>query len=201
MLIHIVPIHPYFIATSAVFYSMSGLSSYRDKRDLSQTPELRPRQVAPDQKRDPRLVFVIQKHRTSHLHYDFRLEVRGVLKSWAIPKGPSLNPSDQRLAIETKDHPFNHTNHEGEPPSDNVGPSDVAVWDQGWYEPVGPGAGPSDRMVRGLRRGAIRLVLYGKKLKGGFSFIRSHAPEQWLLTKRDDIHAQHITPKLPDADP
>ncbi len=176
---------------------MDELSQYSDKRDFSQTPEPRPRLASPQQK-DPRLVFAVQKHRASHLHYDLRLEVRGVLKSWAVPKGPSMNPNEKRLAIETENHPYAYKDFEGSIPEGNYGAGDVIVWDKGWYEPVGPGAGPSDRMVRGIRRGAIRFVLHGKKLKGGFSLVRYREPDQWLLTKRDDMYARPEDPITDD---
>ncbi len=172
------------------------LSEYRDKRDFSTTPEPRPTQRPPQ--RDPRLIFAIQKHRASQLHYDLRLEVRGILKSWAVPKGPSMDPNEKRLAVQTEYHPYNYKDFEGEIPQGNYGAGDVIVWDQGWYEPVGPGAGPNDRMQRGLRRGAIRFVLHGKKLKGGFSLIRFRPPDQWLLNKRDDMYAREDTPVTGD---
>jgi bifunctional non-homologous end joining protein LigD len=176
---------------------MDELDQYGEKRDFSLTPEPRPRQQAPGE-RNPHLVFAIQKHAASHLHYDLRLEVRGVLKSWAVPKGPSMNPKDSRLAIETENHPYAYKDFEGEIPDGNYGAGDVIVWDKGWYEPVGPGAGPSDRMVRGLRRGAIRFILHGKKLKGGFSLVRFRPPDQWLLTKRDDMYARQDEPITKD---
>ena len=134
--------------------------------------------------------FVVQRHRARTLHYDFRLEKRGVLKSWAVPKGLSLDPRDKRLAVQTEDHPVEYGSFEGKIPKGNYGAGDVIVWDKGWYEPVGPGAGPNDRMVRGLRRGAIRFILHGEKLRGRFSFARFRPPDQWLLTKREDIHAR-----------
>lgn len=168
---------------------MADFSAFRNLRDFSQSPEPRPRQQAPAQKKDPRLLFAVHKHVTSHLHFDLRLEVRGVLKSWAIPKGPSMNPSEKRLAIETEDHPYAYKDFEGRIPEGNYGAGETIVWDRGWYEPVGPGAGPSDRMIRGLRRGAIRFILHGQKLKGGFSFVQFRASDKWLLTKKDDMYA------------
>lgn len=176
---------------------VNGLSSYRDKRDFSLTPEPRPRPPTQSE-RNPHLVFAVQKHNASHLHYDLRLEVRGVLKSWAVPKGPSMNPTENRLAIETENHPYAYKDFEGKIPEGNYGAGDVIVWDKGWYEPIGPGAGPNDRMVRGLRRGAIRFILHGKKLKGGFSLVRFRPPDQWLLTKRDDMYARDDEPITED---
>lgn len=176
---------------------MDNLDAYNDKRDFSTTPEPRPKQRAP-QKRDPRLVFAVQKHRASHLHYDLRLEVHGVLKSWSVPKGPSMDPQEKRLAIETENHPYAYKDFEGKIPEGNYGAGSVIVWDKGWYEPVGPGTGPNDRMVRGLRRGAIRFILHGQKIKGGFSMARFRLPDQWHLTKRDDIYAQTNSPITED---
>lgn len=176
---------------------MSDLHKYSEKRDFSMTPEPRPRQQAPSE-RNPHLVFAVQKHAASRLHYDLRLEVRGVLKSWAVPKGPSMNPKESRLAIETETHPYAYKDFEGRIPEGNYGAGDVIVWDKGWYEPIGPGAGPNDRMVRGLRRGAIRFILHGKKLKGGFSLVHFRAPDQWLLTKRDDMYAREDDPITED---
>lgn len=149
-------------------------------------------------KRDPRLVFVVQKHLASRLHYDLRLEVQGDLKSWAVPKGPSANPQEKRLALQTENHVYAYKDFEGRIPEGEYGAGDVIVWDRGWYEPVGPGAGPNDRMVRGLRRGAIRFILHGKKLKGGYSLIRFREPDQWLFTKRADTHASDGSPITED---
>jgi len=176
---------------------MSDLHEYKNKRDFSATPEPAAKQHAPSE-RNPKLVFAIQKHAASHLHYDLRLEVRGVLKSWAVPKGPSMNPKESRLAIETENHPYAYKDFEGKIPEGNYGAGKVIVWDKGWYEPIGPGAGPNDRMVRGLRRGVIRFILHGKKLKGGFSLVRFRPPDQWLLTKRDDMYAYSDEPVVVD---
>ena len=161
--------------------------------------EPRSRQHAPQQ-RDPRLVFAVQKHRTSNVHYDLRMEVHGVLKSWTVLKGPSMHPDEKRLAIETENHAYAHNDFQGEISKGNHETAGVIVWDKGWYEPVGPGTGPNDRMVRGLRRGAIRFVLHGQKLKGGFSMVRFRPPDQWLLTKRDDIFASTDDQAVPNND-
>jgi bifunctional non-homologous end joining protein LigD len=140
--------------------------------------QAKPRKPA---ERYPHLVYVVQKREHPHPRYDLRLEVRGAFKSWVIPKGPSMNPREAHFAIETEQ--LDAKAQQGEVSGGAI------IWDRGWYEPVGPGAGPSDRMVRGIRRGAMRFILHGKKLKGGFSLVKIREPDQWLLTKRDDMYA------------
>ncbi|GLV55412.1 hypothetical protein KDH_22560 [Dictyobacter sp. S3.2.2.5] len=139
------------------------------------------------------LVFVVQKHQASHLHYDFRLELDGVLKSWAVPKGPSLNPNDKRLAIMVEDHPFEYRTFEGVIAQGGYGAGEVIVWDQGYYRPL---TGQTrDAMQEQLRKqldqGALHFLLYGEKLQGEFTLIRSKrmGEQSWLLIKKRDQYA------------
>ncbi|HEY4818400.1 MAG TPA: DNA ligase D, partial [Candidatus Acidoferrum sp.] len=132
-------------------------------------------------------VFVIQKHAARRLHYDLRLEVGGVLKSWAVPKGPSLNPGDKRLAIQVEDHPFDYRTFEGTIPEGNYGAGEVIIWDQGTYEPEGPLSAEEQ-----LQRGELKFRLHGKKLNGSFVLVklkRSQGKNEWLLIKHRDEHA------------
>ncbi len=111
----------------------------------------------------------------------------GVLKSWAVPKGPSLNPNDKRLAIRVEDHPYEYKNFEGSIPAGEYGAGDVIVWDRGSYR-LADGGG-EDVALSGLRKGALSLMLHGRKLKGGFSLVRLKRPRQWLLIKKNDAFA------------
>ncbi len=131
-------------------------------------------------------IFVIQKHAASRLHYDLRLEVAGVLKSWALAKGPSLDPSVKRLAIEVGDHPLSYGQFEGTIPPGNYGAGKVIVWDMGQLEVSGGEAA----LERGLKAGRMTFVLRGKKLHGAFSLVRFIGKRQWLFFKRLDKYAQ-----------
>ena len=138
-------------------------------------------------------IFVVQKHNATRLHYDFRLEIGGTLKSWAVPKGPSLNPSDKRLAVAVEDHSLGYADFEGHLPEGTYGAGEVIVWDTGEY--VG-----EDDMKRGLRAGRLRFTLKGKKLKGEWSLIRlKRDPKSWLLIKADDRYASTETDVLEDG--
>src|SRR5690606_31591995 len=140
------------------------------------------------------LRFVVQKHHASRLHYDFRLELRGVLKSWAVPKGPSLNPKDKRLAMEVEDHPYDYKDFEGVIPKGNYGAGTVIVWDEGTYEPL-ESNGDKEAMEKDLmkqwRTGSLKVVLKGKKLKGEFALVKMSGKEDnaWLLIKHNDKYA------------
>lgn len=124
--------------------------------------------------------FVVQEHHASHLHWDFRLEFAGVLKSWAIPKGPSMNPADKRLAIQVEDHALEYGSFEGVIPQGEYGAGRVIIWDRGSYEPIADMAG-------GLSKGHLTFTLAGRRLKGEFSLVRlkrGTTGKEWLLIKR-----------------
>ena len=140
------------------------------------------------------LRFVVQKHATSHLHYDFRLELNGVLLSWAVPKGPSLDPTVKHLALMVEDHPLRYRNFEGVIPEGNYGAGSVMIWDEGTY--TVPGAESrkevTNQMEKGLEKGNLHFLLEGKKLRGSFHLIKiSYGGKEnsWLLFKGKDEHA------------
>lgn len=166
-----------------------ALKEYRKKRDLSKTPE--PSGGKSD--RDQKLIFVVQRHKASHLHYDFRLEMEGVLKSWAVPKGPSMDPSDKRLAMMVEDHPYDYKDFKGIIPEGNYGAGIVEKWDNGTYEPlnVPRGKSPEKELLAELKKGSLKFKLKGKKLKGEFALVRLKKAEEnsWLLIKHRDAHA------------
>jgi DNA ligase D-like protein (predicted 3'-phosphoesterase) len=164
-----------------------SLKGYQEKRDFSRTPE--PSGKGPGTSREP--IFVIQKHAASHLHYDFRLEVDGVLKSWAIPKGPSTDPKDKRLAVPTEDHPLEYADFEGTIPEGEYGGGTVLVWDTGPYRNLTEKKGESIPMSQAVAHGHVKIWLEGKKLKGGYALtrFRTGKDESWLLVKADDEEA------------
>lgn len=167
-----------------------SLKKYAAKRDFNKTTEPKSGK-SKDQKR---LVFVIQKHDASHLHYDFRLEMEGVLKSWAIPKGPSMDPGTKRLAMMVEDHPFDYRNFEGLIPKGEYGGGTVIVWDRGTYEPVEQVKGKKKQeedLLRQLKAGSLKVKLHGEKLQGEFALVKTHgmAENSWLLIKHKDEYA------------
>ncbi|AXV82494.1 DNA ligase D [Ralstonia solanacearum] len=178
------------------------LDAYRRKRDFSQTREPAGERRATGQRSDGALRYVIQKHDATRLHYDFRLELDGTLKSWAIPKGPSLDPADKRLAVHVEDHPLDYADFEGHIPEDQYGGGDVIVWDRGTWRPHGDAHAA-------YRAGKLKFDLDGEKLHGAWTLVRTRLPgsgrhprEQWLLIKeRDDqvrpSSAYDITQALP----
>src|SRR5246500_3293495 len=166
---------------------MAELAEYRRKRRFAETPEPRAPEPPAKKARKDDKVFVIQKHAATRLHYDLRLEVGGVLKSWAVPKGPSLNPGDKRLAVQVEDHPFDYRTFEGTIPEGNYGAGEVIIWDQGTYEPEGPLSAAEQ-----LERGELKFRLYGHKLNGSFVLVKlkhSRGKNEWLLIKHRDEHA------------
>jgi bifunctional non-homologous end joining protein LigD len=164
------------------------LAEYNRKRRFGVTPE--PAGRKPTQRRSGRgLSFVVQKHRAGHLHYDFRLEHRGVMLSWAVPKGPSLDPAIKRLAMETEPHPLDYNEFEGVIPEGEYGGGTVMIWDQGvWAPDAGGRLGDESEMDRQLAKGEIKFVLLGKKLAGSWVLVRTR-PKQWLLIKHRDRYA------------
>lgn len=168
-----------------------SLSLYKKKRDFKNTPE-----PVGGKTRGGHLVFVIQKHAASSLHYDFRLEMEGVLKSWAVPKGPSVNPSDKRLAMMVEDHPYDYKDFEGTIAEGNYGAGKVIVWDNGTYEPLEEIEGKKAQekhLLKQLEEGSLKFRLYGKKLKGEFALVRTHMGKNtWLLIKHRDEYAGTI---------
>lgn len=164
------------------------LSEYKKKRTFSSTSE-------PSGKKSIRtkhkMIFVVQKHRASQLHYDLRLELDGVLKSWAVPKGPSMNPHDKHLAIAVEDHPYEYKDFHGTIPKDNYGAGSVVIWDNGTYEPRSHSEDPEKVIREELRDGHITFILHGNKLKGEFALIKSEhiGKNSWLLIKKADNFA------------
>lgn len=166
------------------------LEEYNKKRDFKATKEPEGKTTKPSES----LIFVIQRHSATRLHYDFRLEMEGVLKSWAIPKGPSLNPSDKRLAMMTEDHPYDYKDFEGSIPEGQYGGGEVEIWDSGTYEPLVKAEGKTDdeTMLDELKSGSLKFILHGKKLKGEFALVKiknSDGGNAWLLIKHKDQYA------------
>jgi bifunctional non-homologous end joining protein LigD len=173
------------------------LTEYRRKRDFTRTRE----PAGGGRKKSSKLAYVIQKHAASRLHYDLRLELDGVMKSWAIPKGPSLDPSVKRLAIHVEDHPIEYNEFEGTIPEGEYGGGTVMVWDTGTYTAAGDGDDPDEALREGYRKGDFKFVLHGKRLKGSWVLVRTKGwgdrrrQGQWLLIKHRDDDAD------PDTDP
>ena len=165
-----------------------SLKKYATKRRFSQTPE--PRAVA-KKSHSKKLAFVVQEHHASRLHYDFRLELDGVLKSWAVPKGPSMNPHDKHLAVHVEDHPYEYRNFEGTIPKGNYGSGNVIIWDQGTYEPYHDGPDDQATLREEYKKGHLTFFLHGKKLRGEFALIKTEhmGDDAWLLIKKGDKFA------------
>ena len=174
------------------------LKKYRGMRDFGVTPE--PSGGKPKKTKLP--IFVIQKHHASHLHYDFRLEMEGVLKSWAVPKGPSYDPTVKRLAMMTEDHPYDYAKFEGIIPAGNYGGGNVIIWDNGTWEFIEPGDDP----VKALESGKLTFRMYGKKMFGEWALVKikgrpGSKGNEWLLLKHrdefanDEIDVTEVAPR------
>lgn len=165
------------------------LSRYKEKRDFNKTSEPK----AKKKSGSGDLIFVIHKHNATNLHYDFRLEAGGVLKSWAVPKGPSLNPADKRLAMMVEDHPFDYKDFEGIIPKNEYGGGEVIIWDNGTYHSLSTeDRDESEKLIlQGLEKGEIKFVLNGSKLKGEFVLVKmkGRGENSWLLIKHRDAFA------------
>ena len=167
-----------------------SLAKYNKKRDFKQTSE-----PAGKKSSDKASRFVIQRHHASHLHYDFRLELGGVLKSWAVPKGPSLNPADKRLAMMVEDHPVSYIGFKGTIPEGNYGAGKVIIWDKGNFLPINKDHEPitEKQALADIKKGEIKFFMNGKKLKGEFVLVHlkndARSANSWLLIKHRDEYA------------
>jgi bifunctional non-homologous end joining protein LigD len=163
------------------------LNKYRQMRDFSDTPE--PAGGKPKRGKLP--IFVIQKHQATALHYDFRLEMEGVLKSWAVPRGPSYDPANKRLAMMTEDHPYDYAKFEGVIPEGNYGAGNVIIWDEGTWEFIEPGDDP----VKAIQSGKLTFRMFGRKMFGEWALVKikgrskSERGNEWLLLKHRDEYA------------
>ncbi|MFP4207089.1 MAG: DNA polymerase ligase N-terminal domain-containing protein [Wenzhouxiangella sp.] len=168
-----------------------SIREYRDRRDFRTTREPSGAGDEHGSNGNRKPMFVIQKHDASSLHYDFRLEVDGVLKSWAIPKGPSLDPKEKRLAIPTEDHPLDYADFEGVIPEDEYGGGTVLIWDRGTYENITDKDDGKRAMADAIDDGHVLVRLQGEKITGGFALHRTDRgkKERWLLVKMDDDDA------------
>jgi bifunctional non-homologous end joining protein LigD len=186
-----------FSVTGSQYNSSMALEEYKRKRRFEETPEPPPKLERKSGHR-----FVVQKHRATRLHYDFRLEMDGVLKSWAVPKGPSMDPADKRLAMQVEDHPVSYFDFEGTIPEGNYGAGTVMVWDLGTWEPLSPQpvkgkyvAGTEAEAAAMLQKGDLKFRLHGQRLKGDFALIHMRARRagskgtEWLLIKKHDEYA------------
>lgn len=164
-----------------------SLKEYQEKREFGRTPEPE-KSSERDGGGEP--IFVVQRHDASRLHFDFRLEADGVLKSWAVPKGPSMNPGEKRLAVQVEDHPLDYAGFEGVIPEGNYGAGTVEIWDNGTYDY----SGRFRNMDEALQQGVVEVRLHGRKLKGVFTLVRTSMDgkkNDWLLMKKEDNYAVH----------
>lgn len=168
-----------------------SLTRYKKKRNFSSTPEPEGKVKKPAGK----LSFVVQRHKATRLHYDFRLEMDGVLKSWAVPKGPSLSPDDRRLAMMVEDHPYEYKDFKGVIP-EGYGAGIVEIWDKGYYTDIeASGKATAEKKLKaGLKAGSLKFILHGRKLKGEFALVKMKTSDDgednaWLLIKHKDAYA------------
>ena len=164
-----------------------SLVKYTAKRNFEKTPE--PKAIKKNN--SATLSFVVQRHKASHLHYDLRLEMDGVLKSWAVPKGPSMNPGDKRLAMMVEDHPYSYKDFKGVIP-EGYGAGIVEIWDSGKYTDIESSGKDAEKKIEaGLNAGSLKFILFGKKLKGEFALVKLKSKQEnaWLLIKHKDEHA------------
>ena len=175
------------IGVIVVVRKKEPLKIYRERRNFTQSPEPKGNKV----KKSKKPIFVIQKHDSTHLHYDFRIEVDGVLKSWAVPKGPSTDPREKRLAIPTDDHPLEYSKFEGVIPQDNYGAGTVLVWDVGTFRNIKKRNNTLVPLSQCIKDGMIKIFLEGKKLKGAYALILTGkaGDTRWLLIKMRDEFA------------
>jgi bifunctional non-homologous end joining protein LigD len=167
---------------------VAGLGRYRAKRDFTKTAEPAGAGDMPAAPAGADRVYVVQKHHAGHLHYDLRLESGGVLKSWAVPKGPSLDPADRRLAVEVEDHPLDYACFEGAIPEGEYGGGTVIVWDRGTFREQGDAS-----FEAMLEKGSVKIEIAGEKLAGGFALVRTRfggKKNNWLLIKEKDARAR-----------
>src|SRR5690606_33278589 len=175
-----------------------SLEEYFKKQDFEKTPE--PKGYIP--KSEGELRFVIQRHQATRLHYDLRLEMQGTLKSWAVPKGPSMNPKDKRLAIQTEDHPIQYLTFEGTIPKGNYGAGVMEIWDQGTYQGI-DGISKKELLDQFIK-GDLKLEFFGKRIKGTFALVRTNrggAGNQWLLIKKNDDFSTDLDYNAEDFSP
>lgn len=167
----------------------TALAEYERKRDFTRTPEPR----GSTRKSGPALAYVIQKHEASRLHFDLRLEVDGVMKSWAVPRGPSTDPTVKRLAVQVEDHPIGYNTFEGTIPEGEYGGGTVMIWDVGTWAWAGDATPVADAIRAALVDGVLEFVLHGKRLKGRWTLVRTRKvgrAQQWLLIKQRDRYAR-----------
>jgi len=177
------------------------LQEYRKKRDFAKTPE--PEPAKGRAKPSDETIYVIQKHDATRLHYDFRLEIDGVLKSWAVPKGPSTDQRDKRLAMPTEDHPIEYADFEGVIPEGEYGAGPVLVWDIGFYRNITEKRGKPVPAAEAVENGHITVFLTGRKLRGGYALTRTGAVggrDRWMLVKVRDQYADE-TASIVDDEP